>query len=87
MKLNAIKERTCIGCRLKKQKEDMARFYKEGKNYFYDQFGKKEGRGLYICRSLSCIEKAKKNRRYMINESELYKFEKDILQNGDFLVK
>lgn len=80
MKLNVIKERTCIGCRLKKQKDEMARFYKEGRNYFYDRSGKKEGRGLYVCKDISCIEKAIKNKKYLIDENEICIFKKDILQ-------
>ncbi len=87
MKLKAIKERTCIGCRVKMKKEEMARFYKEGRNYFYDRTGKKEGRGLYICRDISCIEKAKKNRKYSIDENEICILKKDVLQNEEILVK
>lgn len=87
MKLKVIKERTCIGCRVKHKKEEMARLYKDGQKYFYDSTGKKEGRGLYICKENSCIEKAKKNKKYSINENEICILKKDVLQNEDFLVK
>ena len=76
-----IKERTCIGCRTKKQKEELARFSKNGAKYYYDPKGKNEGRGIYICKDISCIEKGIKNKTYAINESEINILKKDILQN------
>ena len=81
MKSSNIKERTCIGCRNKKQKEEMSRFYKNGNKYYLDPNGKGEGRGVYICRNISCIEKSQKNRKYLIDENDINIIKKDILQN------
>lgn len=55
--------RQCVGCQSMKQKKDMMRVIKtkEGE-IMLDLTGKKNGRGAYLCRSLECLQKARKNR-------------------------
>lgn len=51
--------RTCIGCRCKFQQNTLHRFvcYK-GESLEIDDFNTRPGRGIYVCRSQSCIEEA-----------------------------
>lgn len=56
-------QRTCIGCKEKKDKKDLIRIVcnKEGE-INVDTNGKKEGRGAYICNARECLEKAIKTK-------------------------
>ena len=55
--------RQCVGCREMKGKKEMVRILKttEG-DIVLDMTGKKNGRGAYLCRSMECLKKARKNR-------------------------
>ena len=56
--------RQCVGCREMKPKQELIRVVKSPENEISLDFrGKKPGRGAYICRSLSCLQKARKARR------------------------
>ena len=70
--------RTCMGCNNPKEKNELLRVVKskEG-DVSVDLTGKKNGRGAYICPSISCLEKAIKTKRLsrafeMPIENELY---------------
>lgn len=54
--------RQCTGCREMKNKKEMLRVLKtpEGE-ILLDATGRKNGRGAYLCRSIECFEKARKN--------------------------
>lgn len=55
--------RQCIGCGEMKEKRDMMRVLKTAENeIFLDATGKKNGRGAYICRSMECLRRARKNK-------------------------
>lgn len=55
--------RHCIGCGEMKEKKDMMRVLKTAENeIFLDATGKKNGRGAYICRSMECLRRARKNK-------------------------
>lgn len=56
--------RKCIGCGEMKDKRELVRVVrnKEGE-ISLDLYGKKPGRGAYICRSAECLTKAQKARR------------------------
>lgn len=55
--------RQCIGCGEMKEKKDMMRILKTAENeIFLDTTGKKNGRGAYICRSMECLRRARKNK-------------------------
>ena len=62
--MKKIPQRTCIGCNSKKDKKDLIRVVKnkDGK-ICIDLTGKKDGRGIYICKSEECLNKAIKNKR------------------------
>ena len=55
--------RTCVGCRQKSDKRELLRIVRtpEGKIEI-DPKGKKAGRGTYICKKRSCLEKAAKGK-------------------------
>jgi len=58
-----IPERMCVACRGMKAKKELLRLVRtpEGQ-LIIDVSGKKSGRGAYICREESCINKARKSR-------------------------
>ena len=58
-----IPQRTCTGCRESKEKKELIRIVrdKEG-NVFVDVTGRQNGRGAYIKKDLSVIEKAKNSK-------------------------
>ena len=57
-------QRTCMGCNEKKDKKDLIRIVKNKQNEInIDKTGKLEGRGAYICDSITCLEKAIKTKR------------------------
>lgn len=58
-----IPQRTCIGCREKKDKKDLIRIVKDKEgNISIDKTGKANGRGAYICDDVTCLEKAIKSK-------------------------
>lgn len=53
--------RTCIGCKERKQKQDMIRIVKTKDNEIKADFKQRlEGRGAYICMSKECFDKMQK---------------------------
>ena len=56
--------RKCVGCGEMKDKRELVRIVrnKEGE-ISLDLYGKKPGRGAYICRSTACLDKAQKAKR------------------------
>lgn len=64
MKIKKIPMRKCIACGEKKEKKDLLRIVNnKEEGILFDQTGKKNGRGAYICKLLECIDKAKKSKR------------------------
>ncbi|HEX3028120.1 MAG TPA: YlxR family protein [Clostridia bacterium] len=56
--------RMCLGCQEMKTKRELIRIVKNKENEISVDFtGKKPGRGAYICKSIVCLEKAKKAKR------------------------
>ncbi len=54
--------RTCVGCRMTKEKSELIRVVKEKNgDLCFDPLGRKNGRGAYICRSVTCLKVAEKN--------------------------
>lgn len=57
-------QRTCMGCFEKKDKNELIRIVKNKKEeIFIDKTGKAEGRGIYICNDVNCLEKIIKNNK------------------------
>ena len=62
--MKKIPQRTCIGCNSKKDKKDLIRVVKNKEGEInIDLTGKKDGRGIYLCKSEECLNKAIKNKR------------------------
>ena len=59
-----IMQRTCVGCMQKKNKNELIRIVKNKQNDIsVDKTGKKDGRGIYICNNIECLEKAINKKR------------------------
>lgn len=64
MKQKKVPMRMCLGCRESKPKKSLIRIVKNKENEISVDFtGRMHGRGAYICRSKSCLEKAVKGKR------------------------
>ncbi len=65
MQNKKIPMRMCSGCKEHLPKKDMVRVVRtpEGE-IVLDLTGKKSGRGAYVCRSLACLQKARKIRAF-----------------------
>lgn len=62
--MKRLPERTCIGCNMSKNKNELLRIVKNKENVIsVDLTGKKNGRGAYICANIECLEKAMKSKR------------------------
>lgn len=58
-----IPMRKCVGCGEMKPKKELMRILKtENGEFVVDAAGKKNGRGAYLCRSVSCFQNAVKSR-------------------------
>ena len=63
-KKRKIPERQCLGCNRHVPKADLLRVVRDPEgNVSLDFKGRKPGRGAYICRSVDCLRKVRKNRR------------------------
>ena len=57
-------ERTCMGCNIKKSKNEFIRIVKNKDGEInIDRTGKMPGRGAYICDNIECLEKLIKSKR------------------------
>ena len=63
-KKRKIPERQCLGCNEHRPKAELLRVVRSAEGEISLDFtGKKSGRGAYICRSLKCLQKARRSRR------------------------
>lgn len=69
--MKKIPMRSCVMCRDKVEKRELLRIIRntDGKIEF-DPTGKKNGRGVYLCRKESCIQSVK-NRQKITNSLEI----------------
>ncbi|WP_032121582.1 RNase P modulator RnpM [Clostridium amazonitimonense] len=87
MKVKKIPLRMCNGCMEMKPKKEMIRVVKSSEGEVsVDLTGKKSGRGAYVCKNLSCFEKAFKTKRLNKNlevniSEEIYNKLKDEIEN------
>lgn len=64
IKKRKIPQRQCLGCNEHKNKTELLRVVRSPEGEISLDFtGKKSGRGAYICRSLRCLQKARKSGR------------------------
>ncbi len=81
--------RRCIGCGEMKEKGDLIRIMKDEENRIaIDPGGRRNGRGAYLCRDASCLQKAIKSRALERSlkcrvESAVYESLAEQLQNQD----
>ena len=85
MKVRKIPLRMCTGCMEMKPKKELIRVVKNKEGEVsVDLTGKKAGRGAYICKSASCLEKAVKTKRLgrnlevVIDEELLNKLKEEV---------
>jgi predicted RNA-binding protein YlxR (DUF448 family) len=58
----SVPMRTCVGCREKKAKKELARVVrKPDGTIVYDTTGRQNGRGAYLCHNIECLKKAEKS--------------------------
>ena len=63
-KKRKIPERQCLGCNRHAPKAELLRVVRDPDGKVSLDFkGRSPGRGAYICRSVDCLRKARKNRR------------------------
>lgn len=80
-----IPQRMCVVCRQMKPKKDCLRVVRTtDDNYVFDTTGKLNGRGAYVCKEQSCLDKCVKtkalNKAFKHNVSDnVYS---DIKENG-----
>ena len=64
MKTRKIPRRMCVGCREMKEKKSLIRVVRSPEGEVsLDPTGKKSGRGAYVCREGSCLQRALKQRQ------------------------
>lgn len=80
--------RQCIGCGEMKSKKEMMRVIKTAEDdIVLDVTGKKNGRGAYLCVSMECLKKARKNKglersfKTKIPDDIYEKLEKELEEN------
>lgn len=62
--MKSIPQRTCMGCFQKKDKSELIRIVKNKQDeVFIDKTGKAQGRGIYICNNINCLERLIKNNK------------------------
>ena len=62
-KSRKVPQRQCVGCGDMKNKKDLIRVIKTPEDQInVDTTGKQNGRGAYICNSIECFDKARKNK-------------------------
>lgn len=83
-----IPMRQCLGCNEHKPKRELLRVVRTPEGEVgLDFTGKKSGRGAYICKSLSCLKKARKSRRIernlecTIDDAVYDRMEREIAEN------
>ena len=57
--------RMCVGCRKKREKEEMIRFTQGAEGPAVVDAVKKKGRGFYLCPNLTCLKMAQKKGRWV----------------------
>lgn len=64
-------ERTCIICRKKGNKEDFLRIAVSKNKYVFDKNQKKQSRGYYCCKDVSCLSRLRQHKMIKLENEEL----------------
>ena len=89
--MKKIPQRTCIGCNSKKDKKDLVRIVKnKDDEIFVDLPGKKDGRGVYLCKSEESLNKAIKSKKIsrafeMEIENNIYESLRKAINGGEII--
>jgi uncharacterized protein len=75
MKTRKTPMRRCIGCRESFPQSELIRLTFHDDEIHVDRNGKSPGRGVYLCRNMGCIEKARKTRAFQRNYKKEIKTE------------
>lgn len=81
-------ERMCLGCREQKNKNELCRVVRDKEGAVsVDATGKKSGRGAYVCRNITCIERALKTKAFeralsVYISEDTAKLLRDAIKNG-----
>lgn len=82
--------RQCMGCGEKKEKKDLIRIIRTpDEEIVLDVTGKKNGRGAYLCDSISCLSMARKKKaidralNMTIPEDVYQQLEKEMMNHAD----
>ena len=59
-----IPERMCVACRQMHPKNQLVRLVLADGEVAIDLTGKKNGRGVYLCKNAECLAKARKNKGF-----------------------
>ena len=68
-----IPERMCICCRKKGEKPEFFRIAEQDGKYVLDKEMKIQARGFYVCKTVQCIEKLSKHKKYNIEMEQFVK--------------
>jgi len=55
--------RTCVGCRTKREQQELQRFVRRDDGWSADSHRRSDGRGVYLC-GPQCAKAVVKNKRY-----------------------
>lgn len=89
--LKKLPQRTCVGCNNKKDKKDLIRIVKNKNGEIsVDLSGKMNGRGIYICKSEECLNKAIKNKKIAKSfetqiEDSVYEELRNFINGGEII--
>ena len=84
-------QRTCVGCNSIKDKKELIRVVKNKEGEIsIDTSYKMDGRGIYICKSEECLNKAIKNKRIsktfeMKDLNDIYENLRKYINGGEFI--
>ena len=62
MKEKFLPQRTCAACRKKQDRSLLFRITKIGEEYYYGNERSSDGRGVYVCKNLTCAKELKKRK-------------------------
>lgn len=89
-KAKKIPMRQCAGCGMRKEKKELIRVIRtpEGE-IVMDITGKKNGRGVYLCNDINCLNKARKKNTFArslktdISSDTYDEIEKEMIKSED----
>jgi len=80
-------QRMCVMCRQSLDKEKLFRLITKEGLTSVDFLQKEQSRGFYVCKSLTCLEKLSKNKKYVMSMESLSEMAKIIKKEDKNLLK